>query len=72
MVLVTAFGREEVQREADSAGFAGFLFKPIGQSALVGYAGIAVRAVQSPAPSRASRCRRQQFTSRVLLVEDNR
>ncbi|KQW87202.1 hypothetical protein ASC94_27745 [Massilia sp. Root418] len=35
MVLVTAFGREEVQPEAEAAGVIGFLFKPIGQSALV-------------------------------------
>ena len=35
MVLVTAFGREEVQPEAEEAGVIGFLFKPIGQSALV-------------------------------------
>ncbi|WP_228895949.1 hybrid sensor histidine kinase/response regulator [Pseudoduganella aquatica] len=35
IVLVTAFGREEVQREAEQAGVVGFLFKPIGQSALV-------------------------------------
>jgi signal transduction histidine kinase/DNA-binding response OmpR family regulator/HPt (histidine-containing phosphotransfer) domain-containing protein len=35
MVLVTAFGREEVQPEAEAAGVVGFLFKPIGQSALV-------------------------------------
>ncbi|KQV84778.1 hypothetical protein ASD15_06335 [Massilia sp. Root351] len=35
MVLVTAFGREEVQPKAEEAGVIGFLFKPIGQSALV-------------------------------------
>jgi signal transduction histidine kinase/DNA-binding response OmpR family regulator/HPt (histidine-containing phosphotransfer) domain-containing protein len=35
IVLVTAFGREEVQHEAEQAGVVAFLFKPIGQSALV-------------------------------------
>ncbi|UGQ48016.1 response regulator [Massilia endophytica] len=70
MVLVTAFGREEVQREADAAGFIGFLFKPIGQSALVD------TLVSLFAPARQITEPRitvpgQQFTSRVLLVEDN-
>ncbi|WP_338759094.1 response regulator [Massilia sp. METH4] len=69
MVLLTAFGREEVQREAEEAGFVGYLFKPIGQSMLVD------TLVSLFAPPR----RRGQpddggkldVTGRVLLVEDN-
>ncbi len=69
MVLLTAFGREEVQREAEDAGFIGYLFKPIGQSMLVD------TLVSLFAPPR----RRNQpydggkldVTGRVLLVEDN-
>ncbi|MEN9867260.1 MAG: hypothetical protein RL748_2850, partial [Pseudomonadota bacterium] len=34
IVLMTAFGREEVQEEAEAAGVSGFLFKPISQSTL--------------------------------------
>jgi two-component system sensor histidine kinase/response regulator len=70
MVLVTAFGREEVQREADSAGFAGFLFKPIGQSALVDTL-VSMFAPSSPVTEPRITVPGQQFTSRVLLVEDN-
>ncbi|MES2263205.1 MAG: response regulator [Pseudomonadota bacterium] len=70
MVLVTAFGREEVQREADAAGIIGFLFKPIGQSALVD------TLVSLVAPQRTPRgaCESvpdQRYAAHVLLVEDN-
>jgi signal transduction histidine kinase/DNA-binding response OmpR family regulator/HPt (histidine-containing phosphotransfer) domain-containing protein len=34
IILMTAFGREEIQEEAESAGVSGFLFKPISRSAL--------------------------------------
>ncbi|GAB2877899.1 hypothetical protein GCM10027277_54110 [Pseudoduganella ginsengisoli] len=74
IVLVTAFGREEVQRGADSAGITGFLFKPIGQSALVD----TLVSLVSPQRSIAGSLRTadeampgQRFAARVLLVEDN-
>ncbi len=35
IVLVTSYDREDVQREAESVGVAGFLFKPISRSLLV-------------------------------------
>jgi PAS domain S-box-containing protein len=69
-VLVTAFGREEVQKEAEAAGIRGFLCKPIGQSALVD------TLVALFAPPRAPHARSRSEASgdhvaRVLLVEDN-
>ncbi|MBY0241365.1 MAG: response regulator, partial [Burkholderiaceae bacterium] len=74
MVLVTAFGREDVQRRAEAAGITGFLFKPIGQSALVD---TLVALVAPPHPG--AKCLGmaddvmpgQRFVARVLLVEDN-
>jgi PAS domain S-box-containing protein len=73
-VLVTAFGREEVQQEAESAGIRGFLCKPIGQSALVD----TLVALFAPprAPHAHGRGRSKSgdagdCVARVLLVEDN-
>jgi two-component system, sensor histidine kinase and response regulator len=82
MVLVTAFGREEVQRGAETAGIAGFLFKPIGQSALVdtlvalvapdragggGHTGSQAGTMRAAEEAMPG----QRFAARVLLVEDN-
>jgi PAS domain S-box-containing protein len=78
IVLVTAFGREEVQRGAEMAGITGFLFKPIGQSALVDtlVALVALVAPQRPGAGNARLADEampgQRFAARVLLVEDNR
>jgi PAS domain S-box-containing protein len=69
-VLVTAFGREEVQKEAEAAGIRGFLCKPIGQSALVD----TLVALFAPprAPNAGSRGEAAGgYVARVLLVEDN-
>ncbi|MFA9218706.1 MAG: response regulator [Sphingomonadaceae bacterium] len=73
MVLVTAFGRDEVQQQAEQAGIIGFLFKPIGQSALADT--LASFVMPRPlacagqlsvgaAPEHA-----QRYAARVLLVE---
>ena len=75
MVLLTAFGREEVQREAERAGIIGFLFKPIGQSALADT--LASFAAPHPANGTAQIQAAfapehvQRYAARVLLVEDN-
>jgi CheY-like chemotaxis protein len=74
-VLVTAFGREEVQQEAEDAGIRGFLCKPLGQSALVD----TLVALFAPPRAmgehmRANRHRaggQDASCARVLLVEDN-
>jgi CheY-like chemotaxis protein len=70
VVLVTAFGREEVQQEAESAGIRGFLCKPIGQSALVD----TLVTLFAPPRSTSARGRSEETgdsVARVLLVEDN-
>ncbi|KQV30547.1 response regulator [Massilia sp. Root335] len=73
-VLVTAFGREEVQKEAEAAGIRGFLCKPIGQSALVD---TLVALFAPPRAPHAHSRRSGKFgppadrAARVLLVEDN-
>jgi two-component system sensor histidine kinase/response regulator len=69
-VLVTAFGREEVQQEAEAAGITGFLFKPIGQSVLVDTL-VSLFAPKS-APGVDDEVQKlQDYAVRVLLVEDN-
>ncbi|QGZ42195.1 PAS domain S-box-containing protein [Pseudoduganella flava] len=69
MVLVTAFGNEDVQREADEAGFIGYLFKPIAQSALVDT--LVTLAAPPGHAGRPDDGTRLEVTGRVLLVEDN-
>ncbi len=70
IVLVTAFGREEVQREAESAGVNAFLFKPIGQSVLVDT--LVSLFVPLSAPSGADESPDERnYAVKVLLVEDN-
>jgi len=69
-VLVTAFGREDVQARAEEAGVNGFLFKPFVQSALSDtLAGLFSAA--SPGAAGASVARTRQQGARVLVVEDN-
>ncbi|MCG2584287.1 response regulator [Massilia sp. TS11] len=70
MVLVTAFGREEVQREAEAAGITGFLFKPIGQSVLTDTL-VSLFAPARRASSGPDEAAPRQFAVKVLLVEDN-
>ena len=69
-VLVTAFGREEVQHEAEAAGIIGFLFKPIGQSVLVDTL-ISLFAPGSDPAGGDELHSRRDYAVRVLLVEDN-
>ncbi|HWJ95842.1 MAG TPA: response regulator, partial [Telluria sp.] len=70
IVLVTAFGREEVQQEAESAGVVGYLFKPFGQSAVVDTLSslFAPPKVDCGIPGKPDR---RDYKARVLLVEDN-
>jgi CheY-like chemotaxis protein/HPt (histidine-containing phosphotransfer) domain-containing protein len=70
IVLVTAFGREEVQKEADAAGIKGFLFKPIGQSVLVDTL-ISLFAPPVSAGAADAVVAAQDYALKVLLVEDN-
>jgi PAS domain S-box-containing protein len=71
VVLVTAFGREEVRRQAEAVGADGFLIKPVNASVLVD------TLVELFAPEHAVTAGRApgdvpRFKeARVLLVEDN-
>jgi CheY-like chemotaxis protein len=69
-VLVTPFGREDVQQPAEAAGVRAFLFTPFGRTALVDTLGALV------APGRRGRGQLEApgpggMAARVLLVEDN-
>ncbi|MBF0625617.1 MAG: response regulator [Magnetococcales bacterium] len=77
VVMLTAFGREEVQRQAREAGVAAFLTKPVTQSMLFDTIvevchGVAPSREPGPeqwvAPATLGRVR----GARILLVEDNR
>jgi two-component system sensor histidine kinase/response regulator len=72
IVIVTAFGREEVHAEADDAGVDGFLVKPVNRSLLVD------TLVEIFAPEHRAAAREAITATsydlnglRVLLVEDN-
>ncbi|MEX5744370.1 response regulator [Massilia sp. X63] len=69
-VLVTAFGREDVQARAEEAGVDGFLFKPFVQSALMDtLSGLYSAARTGVAGGGVARS--HQHGARVLVVEDN-
>src|SRR5450631_2642937 len=72
IVIVTAFGREEVHAEAEGAGVDGFLVKPVNRSMLVDM------LVEIFAPEHRAAAREAIIDTaydlnglRVLLVEDN-
>ncbi|MGH8855564.1 MAG: response regulator, partial [Telluria sp.] len=69
-MLVTAFGREDVQARAEQAGVDGFLFKPFVQSSLAAaLAGLFAAAPRGAAGAGVARA--HQHGARVLVVEDN-
>jgi len=69
-ILVSAFGRDGVQAEAEAAGVNGVLYKPFVQSALAeALASLFARAACEGGASGVARAGAQG--SRVLLVEDN-
>ena len=72
IIIVTAFGREEVRSEAEHAGVNGFLIKPVNQSTLVD------ALVEIFAPEHMTAAREAVEATaydlnglRVLLAEDN-
>jgi len=76
IILVTAYGREEVMRKAENAGLDGFLIKPINASVLFD---AIMQAFGEEIPETSRLIRRQTETealkairgARILLVEDN-
>ena len=77
IVLVTAYGREEVMRQADDIGLDGFLLKPVNSSVLFDAIMQALgKEVQDVARAGHRKEQRNEELSaisgaRVLLVEDN-
>ena len=77
IVLVTAYGREEIMQQADQVGLEGFLLKPVNPSMLLDTIMQALGKAQ-PEPSRLVRKYEQEAEvlegirgANVLLVEDN-
>jgi len=77
IVLVTAYGREEIMRQANEIGLEGFLLKPVNSSVLFD-AVMQALGKEAQVPSHAGRKKEQSAEgldaisgARVLLVEDN-
>ncbi|MFK4763820.1 transporter substrate-binding domain-containing protein [Desulfobaculum sp. SPO524] len=77
IIMVTAYGREEVMQQAEDIGLEGFLIKPVGQSVLFNTI-MEVFGERAEATSRLSEsvgmldeARRTIAGARVLLAEDN-
>ena len=77
ILMVTAYGREEISKQAHDAGLDGFLVKPVGQSLLydtiLDVFGYATRATTRASMQRQELAGRTGAIrdARVLLVEDN-
>ena len=72
IVLVTAFGREEIRDEAEHLQLDGYLLKPLTRSMLVDSLVNVVGAGAPEAPLHAEPAQSPRFPGlRVLLVEDN-
>src|SRR5262245_66496186 len=74
LVMVTAYGREEVLKQAEQIGFENVLIKPVTQSILfdtaVGALGADLGAVEAEAAAPSIDIQRMRG-ARVPLVEDN-
>ncbi|MEJ2165346.1 MAG: response regulator [Desulfobacterales bacterium] len=76
VILVTAYGREEIMQKADNAGLDGFLIKPVNASLLFD---AIMEAFGKEIPETSRLVKRQKETeamkeirgARILLVEDN-
>ncbi|WP_374536682.1 response regulator [Chitinimonas taiwanensis] len=72
MVLVTAFGREEVRHRAEQAAIDGFLLKPVNRSSLVDTLVTLVGSKENDMPlPQAPQAEAALSGARVLIVEDN-
>jgi two-component system, sensor histidine kinase and response regulator len=74
LVMVTAYGREEVLKQAEESGFENVLIKPVTSSILFDTAVTALgadRETVEPAQARPSYDIDRMRGARVLLVEDN-
>ena len=74
IIMVTAYGREEVMRQADQVGLEGFLVKPVNPSLLfdtIVRAFSAEKRITSNAMLMQQQRIRQRLKGKVLLVEDH-
>jgi PAS domain S-box-containing protein len=72
VIMVTAFGREEVRQEAEDAGLDGFLVKPVSPSALLDAIIQVFAPGQAPRAARPAAQREYGLDGmKVLLAEDN-
>ncbi len=77
IILITAYGREEIMQQAEQLGLEGFLLKPVSQSVLfdtiIQAMGHEVRKVSRVDRKKEDRADdlRAIYGARVLLVEDN-
>jgi len=72
IVLVTAFGREEVREEAERLQLDGFLVKPVTKSMLVDtLVNVFAHADEEAAPATDGKQEARLLGARILLVEDN-
>jgi two-component system, sensor histidine kinase and response regulator len=75
IVMVTAFGREDIRIQAEQIGIEGYLLKPVNSSllydSLVDLFGIAALADRPPGESRDKKQEHNATGIRVLVVEDN-
>jgi two-component system, sensor histidine kinase and response regulator len=75
IVMVTAFGREDIRIQAEQIGIEGYLLKPVNSSllydALVDLFGIAALADRPAGESRDKKKEHNATGIRVLVVEDN-
>jgi len=77
IIIVTAYGREEIMRQADEIGLEGFLHKPVSASMLFDTVmQVLGKEVEHPSGTRSEKDKQtKEITAiagaRVLLVEDN-
>jgi signal transduction histidine kinase/DNA-binding response OmpR family regulator len=77
IILVTAYGRQEIMQQAKAAGLKGFLIKPVNPSVMLNtimevFGQEAVRESRSPIDSAEPDHELQNISgARILLVEDN-
>ncbi len=73
VLMITAFGRDDLARQAHQIGVDGFLLKPVMEAALVNSIGLLLGlTVPEPMPQKPQSAERISFQGRrVLLVEDN-
>ncbi len=71
VILITAYGREEVMRQAELAGLDGFLIKPVSPSTLFDAVIRVLNQGGNGKGGRTVKLGEQQLSGQVLLVEDN-